>query len=335
MQRHLIVSAIALFVSVAVGCGGKDTASTPAMPDAITTPPVVEMGTDSSEPAAETTPAETTPAEATPPAAEKPAAEKPAEKPAAPAEPSASASAGSSDPNWGTLRGRIVFDGPAPKQAPLAITKDKEFCSIKPPLSEQLVVNGKDGGLANVGVWLYLKRGAKAPTPHPSYAAKLKEPVVLDNLWCRFDPHVAFLTTGQTLRIGNADKVGHNTKADFLNNSPFNEIIPAGGDITKTFSEPERTAVPVSCSIHPWMTGYVIVQSHPYGAVSDADGNFVIENLPVGEWTFQFWQEKSGYLSEVNMGGKNAKWKKGRVKLTIKSGDNNLGEIKVKPALFK
>ena len=51
-----------------------------------------------------------------------------------------------------------------------------------------------------------------------------------------------------------------------------------------------------SCSIHPWMKGYVGTFAHPYFAVTDADGNFEIKNAPAGDWRLLVWQEKVGWV---------------------------------------
>ena len=54
--------------------------------------------------------------------------------------------------------------------------------------------------------------------------------MVLDNKDCRFDPHVAFVQTGQTLVIKNSDTVGHNSNVATIKNPPSNNLIPAGGE---------------------------------------------------------------------------------------------------------
>jgi hypothetical protein len=181
---------------------------------------------------------------------------------------------------------------------------------------------------------LYLKRGEKDPAVHPDYEAKLSEPVRLDNQGCRFEPHICAIRAGQKLIVGNKDEVGHNTKAD-LQAEPFNEIVAPGSDVEKPITAPNRMPAPVSCNIHPWMNAYLVVTEHPYVAVSDDNGNFKIENLPAGEWTFQVWQEKSGYVSKADRDGKTQDWKNGRATFTIQEGENNLGDIKVKPDLFQ
>jgi plastocyanin len=231
---------------------------------------------------------------------------------------------------WGTITGRIVYDGKAPKPEPLKVDKDQAVCNAVPLVDESLEV-GSGGGLKNALVYLYTKDPAIAP----EYADAAKKEVVVDNKGCRFEPHVSVLQTGQTLIIKNSDPVGHNTKADALNNLPFNDLIPSGQQITKTWDKSENLPVKIGCSIHTWMGGYVLVRSNPYAAVTDAKGEFTIKDLPAGpELEFVLWQEKSGYLQ--NAKNKDVKVdKKGRFKIKLKPGENNLGEFVASPSIFK
>lgn len=236
---------------------------------------------------------------------------------------------------WGTLSGQFVYDGKAPTPKPAVINKDVAVCGKHNLVNEDLVVNPENGGIANVAIYLYVARGKKAPTAHPDYAKTATEEVTLDNTNCRFEPHVVTLRTTQTLLIGNQDTVGHNTKIDALKNIPINPILPAKGVIKQKFPKEERLPVLVSCSIHPWMNARVVIRESPYMAVTDKDGKFEIKNLPVGEHTFQVWQEAAGYISAVSIDGKATKWAKGRFKYTVNDGDNDMGVIKVSPSLFK
>ena len=83
------------------------------------------------------------------------------------------------------------------------------------------------------------------------------------------------------------------------------------------------------------MTGWLVVKDNPYMAASDENGELVIENLPVGKWTFQLWQEKAGYVAKAKQNGKSVSWRRGRMEVEIKPGENDLGEIKLAPSLFK
>ena len=49
---------------------------------------------------------------------------------------------------WGTLTGRIVYDGKAPAPAPIKVDKDPEVCNKHPLIDESLEV-GPTGGLKN------------------------------------------------------------------------------------------------------------------------------------------------------------------------------------------
>ena len=232
---------------------------------------------------------------------------------------------------WGSLKGRFVVEGTPPKPEPLVVTKD-QFCIDKKPMSQTVVV-GPKGELANAVVFLRLERGAKVEA-HPDYAAKLAEPAELDNNGCLFHPHVALVRVGQPFVIKNSDPLGHNTKANLLQNASFNEIIAQGESRTKTFTKAEAMPMPVNCNIHPFMEAHILVQDHPYMAVSGEDGTFAIKNLPAGKHNFVFWHE-SGYVRNAKVGpGKTDR--RGRVDLTIPaSGELDLGDIKVPASVLK
>jgi len=235
---------------------------------------------------------------------------------------------------WGDLTGRFVFDGTASKPAPLSITKDQEVCGKHALVDESLLVNASGSGLANVVIYLFVDRGGQQPPIHESHAEAAKSSVALSNKDCRYEPHVALLQTSQELVIGNRDTVGHNTKVDTFANPPINPIIPAGAELKQKFSQEERLPARVSCSIHPWMNAWLVVRNNPYFAVSNEDGKFVIQNVPAGEWTFQVWHEKAGYVTSVKKNGAATQWSKGRFTTTIKPGANDLGELSVPATLF-
>lgn len=235
---------------------------------------------------------------------------------------------------WGDLTATFVYEGDVPSQAPLQLTKDTEFCAKHAPVDESLVVNSKSKGIANVVAFLYLAKGSAKPAIHPTLQQNSSLKAKLDNNQCRFAPHVVALQTGQTLVMSNSDSIGHNCKIDTLANPPINYTIPAEGQLEQKFAKEERLPAKVSCSIHPWMSGWVVIRDNPYVGVSDENGKLVIKNLPAGKWTFQIWHEKGGYLSRVKQDGKAVEWSKGRLDLVIKPGQNSLGEIKLAPTAF-
>lgn len=231
---------------------------------------------------------------------------------------------------WGGIRGQFVYDGKAPKAGAINVDKDVAFCGPFDLKNETLVVNPKNGGVKNVVVYLYVSRDGKKPPPSPK-AAELPKEVRIDNEKCRFEPRIAVMTKDQTLVIGNKDQVAHNSKIDVINqdNVSVNPIIPAGKDYPHTFNAAESLPIPIGCSIHPWMNGYILIKDDPYFGVTDEDGKFEIDGLPEGEWTFRFWQENIGYVQKVKQGGKSSTWRRGELKITIKDGKVfDLGEVK-------
>ena len=234
----------------------------------------------------------------------------------------------SDESRWGDLVLRLVYDGdpPMPKKLPIrgAVMMD----------SEQLLVNAKDRGVANMVIWMDRKPGQPPLRVHASYAESAKAKVVIATKGNAFVPHVALARTNQTVEFSNPDPFGYNVKAEFFNNEPFNNLLKAGDTLDLAFLKPERTPTKLEDSIHFWMNGYLLVRDDPYAAISDKSGKLRIKNLPVGEWTFAVWHE-SGYMRKTNLASKDVEWPRGRVTLEVKPGENDLGEIKLPPANFR
>jgi plastocyanin len=237
--------------------------------------------------------------------------------------------AGAADDGWGTLRGRVVFDGEPPAAPELSVTSDQGHCLAKGPLAnETWMVNKSNKGVRNAFVWLASDdsgSGAKLPT-HPSLAAAPK-PAEVDQPNCAFVPRVVGLREGQTLIVKNSAPIAHNVRweGSSLKNPGGNEVIPSGGAVTIGKLKADRFPVGISCSIHPWMRGTVRVFDHPYFAVTDADGGFEIRHAPAGNWRLFVWHEGSGWK-----GG--AAGRKGEP-ITVKPGDRqDLGTLPIKPA---
>lgn len=235
---------------------------------------------------------------------------------------------------WGDLQGRFVYDGTPPERKPLTITADVEFCGKKNLVEEHLVVHPTNKGVANVIVWLYLGRRDPTPKIHDSYTATARAEIDLDASDCRFEPHVCLLRTSQTLVMHNRNPIGDSVKIDTLVNPPINIMLPIESEVRHQFTVEERLPARVSCSVHPWESGWLMVKDLPYMAVSDKNGEFKIANLPAGKSTFQFWHEQAGYLDEVTIGGKATNWLRGRVEIEIPPRGNDLGDLVLAPSLF-
>lgn len=188
----------------------------------------------------------------------------------------------------GTATGRIVFDGkemPKPAKLDNMTEKAAEGCvdgGMPSDVDRSLIVS-KDGGILNAVVEIEVK-DAKLKVP--------ETPVVLDQVQCRYEPHITLLPAGVTVEYLNSDKVSHNVHTFATKNSSFNRTIPAGSKDSQKLEKPE--AITVKCDIHPWMEAYMFITDTPFCAVTDANGGFSIPDLPAGEYKVSVWHEKLG-----------------------------------------
>ena len=236
---------------------------------------------------------------------------------------------------WGSLKARFLFDGQPPPPKPIKITADVEFCGKQPLFEEDLVVNPANRGVANVLAWFHVT-SRRAPPPSPESQVSTQPDVVyLDCKGCRFEPHVCLLRTDQTLLLRNLNPIGDSVKIDTLFNPGLNIMLPIENEMRHQFREPERLPARVSCTVHPWESGWLLVQSHPYMAVSDKDGRLRMEPVPAGRWTVQFWHEKSGPISQAMRAAGPVRWARGRAELDLQPGENDLGDILLAPGLFR
>ena len=184
--------------------------------------------------------------------------------------------------NGGTISGFVRIQGTIPKLPPLEILKSKEVCKKVP--NERLVV-GRDQGLRYAVVTLEgITRGK---------AIERKATHELDNLQCRFVPHVQAATVGQFLVIKNGDPILHTAHAYFHDGQPqFNVGLYPGKVSRKPLVSPG--IVKILCEVHPWMTAYIVVTEHPYHAVTDIYGEYEIRDVPPGAYRLRVWHESLG-----------------------------------------
>jgi hypothetical protein len=187
----------------------------------------------------------------------------------------------------GTIRGRVLVDGAPGKPAPIAMQADA-WCKNHhetAPIDESLLV--VDGALQNAFVWI--ESGLEEyrfETP-----TEKKE---LDQVGCVFGPRVSGVMVAQPLTALNSDPVLHNVHSKPKLNSGRNIALPRiGASRDFVFDKPE-IMVPIVCDVHPWMRAYVGVVSHPYYAVSAADGGYSLGGVPAGEFTLAVWHETLG-----------------------------------------
>jgi hypothetical protein len=94
----------------------------------------------------------------------------------------------------------------------------------------------------------------------------------------------------------NTDRLLHNLHSNSTGNPTFNRTQPRGRTIPLVFKKAE--IIRVDCDLHPWMRAWVVVAEHPFYAVTNDQGEFMLDNVPPGEYTLQLWQESLGTVTQ-------------------------------------
>lgn len=186
----------------------------------------------------------------------------------------------------GSVRGIVRLSGSVSDMT-VPTGKDDKICGPSVVLSK--LQTGRNGGVKNAVVYLQKISEGKPFDKGKKY--------FLDQKDCRYKPHVMVLPYGSSLEIVNSDPVLHNVHVSELGSSRMSVVNiaqPIRGQ--RSVIQASQIRKPgffvATCDAgHPWMNAYIIVAEHPYYAVTDADGNYMIEDVPPGEYNLVMWHE--------------------------------------------
>ncbi len=184
----------------------------------------------------------------------------------------------------GSISGSVGYTG-APVKMEKLNRKSDPVCAKKDFNDEATLLSTDGKALANVVVRITKNAPAGGKVP--------ATPVVIDQQDCMYHPRVQAAMEGQKINVKNSDGTLHNIHAYNGTKTLFNQAQPPKAkDIEKDVKGAE--VVKVKCDVHPWMTGYVVLNKNPYFATTDASGKFEIKDVPAGTYTVEAWHEKLG-----------------------------------------
>lgn len=185
--------------------------------------------------------------------------------------------------NGGSISGVVKFKGTAPAPKELEVTKDKQVCGKHKIIDESLVVDA-GGGVKNAVVSITnITKGKPMDAATPEF----------DQNGCVYLPRVQIFPAGSEVQIKNSDGILHNIHTYSEKNPSINRAQPKFKKVLKeTFKAPET--IKVTCDAHNWMQGWFVVQEHPYYAVSAANGEFKLTDVPPGDYELKVWHETLG-----------------------------------------
>src|SRR2546425_9783766 len=132
------------------------------------------------------------------------------------------------------ITGKVVLKGTPPPEITIdmSVSTDKTCgAAHSTPVTTRHYLVGKDGGLANVLV--YVKNGLESKTfPAPS-----TEPI-LDQIGCIYEAYVMGVMVNQKFKIKNSDPTMHTVHATPKVNKEFNDAQPIKDQVnTKSFDK--------------------------------------------------------------------------------------------------
>jgi plastocyanin len=189
--------------------------------------------------------------------------------------------------NGGSVSGTVKMKGTPPAPAKLDVNKDTEVCGAGQKTSKELLV-AADGGVQYAVVYIPGITKGKAFS---------SDKATLDQKGCEYVPHIVLAPAGGDVDILNSDGILHNIHTYSDKNPPLNRAQPKfKKSMTEKFATPER--VRLSCDVHGWMQGWLIVEDSPYYVVTDEKGAFKLTDVPAGDYEVKVWQEKLGESSQ-------------------------------------
>jgi hypothetical protein len=225
--------------------------------------------------------------------------------------------------NGAAVKGTVLFSGTVPADEIVTVNKDQEVCGANQIRGKYIVNNAR---VKNAVVWIEdIKQGK-------SFS---KNPVNITLKNCKTEPHVNVGFVGGKFVFRNDDDILHTVQLKLgveyqkkYSSRPvtdgatiYNLALPNKGvNIEKPIKGYYRYSkdtgfIQITSNTHECIQGYVFVFDHPYAAVSDDQGSFLMDGLPPGEYAITAWHEGFGTKQQH---------------ITVKAGDAAHVEIEFK-----
>ncbi len=121
-------------------------------------------------------------------------------------------------------------------------------------------------------------------------SSESNDPLVMDQRFERFTPHILVAQTGSAISFPNGDRVAHHVYS-FSEPKQFELPLYQGSPHPPvTFDRPG--VIDVGCNIHDHMEAHIVVVDTPHFSATSADGRAVISDLPSGDYTVQIYSPR-------------------------------------------
>jgi len=117
-----------------------------------------------------------------------------------------------------------------------------------------------------------------------------RAPAVVAQQDKQFVPYVSAVQVGSQVQFPNQDSVKHHLYS-FSPAKKF-ELPLYSGTPAEPILFDKLGVVTLGCNIHDWMIGYILVVPTPWFAVTGADGEAKLRDLPAGTYDLEIWQPR-------------------------------------------
>lgn len=180
----------------------------------------------------------------------------------------------------------------------------------------RFVTGEKREPLANATIWLC---DAQVPVPRDMPQNLFEASPTITFKEQKFSPLVMAFDARRSLRIVNEDQVPTNAQWDSLTGTTFNRLL-APGEAMEQFVAAQKVPGKLQSNLHPDQRVWLFPVPHSFFAVSDGEGKFRLENLPVGQHQARLWHPEHGYLKLASDSSR-------KTHLEIKPGAQDLEEV--------
>ncbi len=151
---------------------------------------------------------------------------------------------------------------------------------------------------------------AASPAQNPRLVQKNKS----------FEPHILVVPAGSMVEFPNRDPFFHNVFSLFEGKRFDLGLYEAGTSRMVRFDRPGISYI--FCNIHPEMSAVIITIATPLYAISNADGQLSLADVPYGRYILRVWSEGMGPENEQPL----------TREITIGENASSLGVIRVPEA---
>lgn len=201
----------------------------------------------------------------------------------------------SANQDTGTILGKVSLNTTAPALPKIVTDKSIDFCGTS--LTDPILLV-QDMGVKGAVVSIAWEGGVQTNgKPHH---------LSLKSQNCLFQPRIQAAQVGAYLHLNSGDETPHNPHGWWNNTKTVFNITLLAPNLKFKRKLRQPGTYRIECDTHSWMKSYILVFNHPFFALTDEKGNFVLKNIPMGRHTIRVWHEILGeHTAEVIVPARN------------------------------